>query len=178
MRIRKRSQLVAPATTWPLPISYKYQTSPTDGVMRSSRDKSAAASPATVCSSMQENRRGDEDGLPPASPQSSSEVCAEPPELENHRLSDAVVKTIESDADRSCPPEDAVTDEIRQKESPTKRRKIEHEMSPIFKGSSSMTAAELLVVNELANGVRQRYIIFVSRGRGCLIFRQLENLVS
>ncbi|XP_024403586.1 uncharacterized protein [Physcomitrium patens] len=156
MRIRKRSQLVAPATTWPLPISYKYQTSPTDGVMRSSRDKSAAASPATVCSSMQENRRGDEDGLPPASPQSSSEVCAEPPELENHRLSDAVVKTIESDADRSCPPEDAVTDEIRQKESPTKRRKIEHEMSPIFKGSSSMTAAELLVVNELANGVRQR----------------------
>lgn len=47
-----------------------------------------------------------------------------------------------------------------------------------LQGSSSMTAAELLVVNELANGVRQRYIIFVSRGRGCLIFRQLENLVS
>lgn len=79
MRIRKRSQSVAPATTPPQPISYKYQTSPGDGVMRGSGGKSAVASPAAVCSNIQGNRRLDDGGSPLASPHSSSDVYAEPP---------------------------------------------------------------------------------------------------
>ncbi|XP_024360115.1 uncharacterized protein [Physcomitrium patens] len=76
--------------------------------------------------------------------------------LENHRLSDANVKSTYSDGDLSGPGDDGVTDKVRPSQSPTKRRKIEHETKPVFEGSSSMTAAELLVVDQLANGVRQR----------------------
>lgn len=90
-------------------------------------------------------------------------------ELENHRLSDAVVKTIESDADRSCPPEDAVTDEIRQKESPTKRRKIEHEMSPIFKVLACVLVLSFVSLtcscHILANFVQYFPLVFIREPR-------------
>ncbi|KAG0609161.1 hypothetical protein M758_8G162900 [Ceratodon purpureus] len=86
-------------------------------------------------------------------------VCEQAMES-NHRLSDANVKDDHSDGEMSGSLEDdvKVTDKGRRKkqQSPTKRRKIEHESSLLFEGPSSMTAAELLAVNELANGVRQR----------------------
>ena len=92
MRIRKRtSQSVAPASTHvtpppPQPILFKYHqaTSNTAGGSPG-RDSSArfrGSKAAAECSNMQENRSCLEDGddhEAPASPQSSSDVYAEPP---------------------------------------------------------------------------------------------------
>ncbi|KAG0600160.1 hypothetical protein M758_11G011600 [Ceratodon purpureus] len=158
MRIRKRSQSVAPASTVAppqLPISCKYQQ-PGEALVLMRPEYSRGK---VECSNMQEARRLD--GVQDhESPQSSSDVYAEPRAeplaMEDLRLSDAHVKR-DSDGDLSGSLEQKVTDNgRRRKQSPTKRRKIEHESSLLFEGTSSMTAAELLAVNELANGVRQR----------------------
>lgn len=152
MRIRKRSAaVVTTAPQQPLPISYKYQTAT---VSVPSREGSKLLLVAE-CSNMQETRHLD--GVEDHGAQVSRSDLSEeiPGVVENTcRLSDAHVKD-----DSPAPLADAaITDKGRRKQSsPTKRRKIEHDSNlTIFEGPSSMTAAELLAVTELANGVRQR----------------------